>query len=77
MAALDNAHHAIAFNAGIATLTAIMTMLEAGDGVISSRGFYTGGLKVLDAYAKLGIDVQYVDFTEIKNLEGALKVKFK
>lgn len=75
LAALDNARHAIAFSAGVGTLTAIMTMLEAGDGVISSRGFYAGGFKVLDAFAKLGIDVQYVDFTDIKNLESALKVK--
>lgn len=75
LAALDNARHAIAFSAGVGTLTAIMTTLESGDGVISSRGFYAGGFKVLDAFAKLGIDVQYVDFTDLGNLEAALKVK--
>lgn len=74
LAALDNARHAIAFSAGVGTLTAIMTMLKSGDGVISSKGFYAGGFKVLDAFTKLGIEVQYIDFTNLKNLENSLKV---
>lgn len=54
-----------------------MTMLEAGDGVISSKAFYTGTIKILDAFAKLGVDVKYVDFTDIKNIENALKENTK
>lgn len=77
LASLDNARHALAFSAGIGTLTAIMTMLEAGDGVISSKNFYAGAFKVFDAFAKHGIEVQYVDFSDVNNVIAALKENTK
>jgi cystathionine gamma-lyase len=77
LAALDDANHAVAFSAGVSTLTALMTMLEAGDGVITSRGFYAGNFKVFDAFAKLSVSVTYIDFTDPKNLENALDSRTK
>ncbi|KAG5668181.1 hypothetical protein PVAND_016131 [Polypedilum vanderplanki] len=72
LAALDNAKYAVAFSAGVSTLTAILTTFESGDGVITSRGFYAGNFKILDAFSKLGVKVKYIDFTDSKNLKQAL-----
>jgi cystathionine gamma-lyase len=77
LAALDDAKYAVAFSAGVSTLAAIMTMFEAGDGVVTSRGFYAGNFKILDAFAKLGVVVKYIDYTDMKNLERALDAKTK
>ncbi len=62
----------IYFSAGVSTMTALLSTLKAGDEVISSRGFYAGGFKDLDAFEKLNIVVKYIDFSNMANLESAL-----
>lgn len=77
LAALDNAKYALAFSAGVAAITAVVTTLSAGDGIIASKHFYTGTLDAFDIVNRLGVEVEYVDFSDLKNVENALKPNTK
>lgn len=77
MAAIENAKYGLAFSSGVGAITAIMTTLKAGDGIIASKHFYTGTIDVLYMAERLGVDVQYVDFTSLKNVEKAIKPNTK
>jgi cystathionine gamma-lyase len=72
LASLDNAKYAIAFCAGGSALTSIMTLFEIGDNIISSKKFYAGDFEIWKTFGKLGIETKYVDFDNLKNLEGSL-----
>lgn len=77
LAALDNAKYALSFSAGVAAITAVITTLSAGDGIVASKHFYTGTIDVLEMAKRLAVDVQYVDFTDFKSIENALKPNTK
>lgn len=77
LAALDNAKYGLAFSAGVAAITAVITTLKSGDGIIASKHFYTGTIDVLYMAERLGIEVAYVDFTDLKNVENAIKENTK
>ncbi|XP_070501485.1 putative cystathionine gamma-lyase 2 [Chironomus tepperi] len=55
----------------------VITTLKNGDGIIASKQFYSGTLDGLAIAERLGFDVQYIDFTDLKNLSDALKPNTK
>lgn len=77
LAALDNAKYALAFSAGVSAITAVITTLSEGDGIIASRNYYTGTIDAFEIVNRLGIKVDYVDFDDLKNVENALKPNIK
>ncbi len=77
LASLDNAKYALVFAAGVGGITAIISSLSAGDGIIASKYFYTGTIDVFSVAKRLGVEVQYVDFDDLKNVENALKPNTK
>ena len=77
LAALDDAKYALAFNAGVSALTAIMGLFESGDNIISSKKFFAGDFIIWDSYAKFGIETKYIDFDDLKSLEDALDDRTK
>lgn len=77
LAALDNAKYALAFSAGVAAITALITTLSSGDGIIASKKFYNGIHDSFDIAQNLGIEINYVDFSDLKNVESALKKNTK
>lgn len=78
LAALDNGKHALTFASGLGTQTAIISSLKTGDGIITGDDIYGGTNRLFRNLAvNMGIDVQFVDLTDLKNLEKAIKPNVK
>lgn len=67
----------MAFSAGVSAIMTVITTLKSGDGIIASKQFYSGTLDGLIIAQRLGFDVQYIDFTDLTNLEKAIKPNTK
>jgi cystathionine gamma-lyase len=77
LASIEGSKHALAFASGISAITAVIATLSTGDGIICSKHFYSGTLDSMLIAEQMGIDVQYIDFTDLKNLEAAMKPNTK
>lgn len=78
LAALDNAKHALTFASGLGTQTAIISSLKTGDGIITGDDIYGGTNRLFRNLAvNMGIEVTFVDLTNLKNLEAAIKPNLK
>jgi cystathionine gamma-lyase len=74
LAALESGAHGIAFASGCAATTAIMQLLRPGDHVIASDDVYGGTFRILDKlFVPIGIEVDWVDMTDPRNVERALR----
>ncbi len=74
MAELEGGEGAVAFASGVAAISAtLMTLLNAGDQVILDKTVY-GNTYALFAkgLVRFGIDVRFVDLTDVANLEAAI-----
>lgn len=78
LATLDNGKYALAFASGLGAQTAIISTLQSGDGIITSDDIY-GGTSVLfrEFAVKMGIEVQFVDLTDLEKLNAAIKPNLK
>lgn len=68
IAELDNGKHGLIFPSGCGTVTAVLHLLNSGDHIVSS---------FIDESKKHGIEVDYVDTTDIKMVENAIKPNTK
>ncbi len=79
MAALENGRAAVAVSSGMAAqMVAILTILEAGDEIVSSNTLY-GGTHTQFAFnfRKLGIKAQFVDADDPDNFQKAITPQTK
>ena len=79
MAALENGRAAVAVSSGMAAqMVALLTILEAGDEIVSSNTLY-GGTHTQFAFnfRKLGIKAQFVDADEPDNFQKAITPQTK
>lgn len=75
LAALEGAEAALVSSSGMAAITtAIMGLCSAGDHVIATQDIY-GGTQVLLArdLARFGIDVSFVDMTDLAKVEASVR----
>lgn len=78
LAALDYCGHAFAFASGMAAITAVMLLFEAGDHLILGEDLYGGTYRLMDwVLAKFGLTVSYIDTTNLTTIENAVTVKTK
>jgi cystathionine gamma-lyase len=78
LASLDNAKFALSYSAGVGALTGIISTLQSGDEIISTRDLYGGTLRIFRDFAtKMGITLTYVNFDDLKSLERAFKPNTK
>ncbi|KAG5673934.1 hypothetical protein PVAND_003935 [Polypedilum vanderplanki] len=78
LAGLDNAKFAVTFASGLGTQTAIISTLKTGDGIITGDDIYGGTNRLFrNLAANMGIEVQFVDLTDLKNLEQSIKPNTK
>lgn len=74
LAALDNGKYGLTFASGLGTQTAIISTLKTGDGIITGDDIYGGTNRLFRNLAvNMGIEVTFVDMTDLKNLEVAIK----
>lgn len=75
LAALDGAEDCLVFNSGAAAIfAAVLANVGSGDHIISVRNPYTWAQKMFDVILpRFNVSVTYVDGTDIKNFEEALR----
>ena len=78
IAALEGGYDAIAFASGMAATTALFQRLKKNDHVIVSRNVYGGTYRMITrVISNHGIDFDFVDTTNIKNIKRKINKKTK
>src|SRR6266487_5300445 len=74
LAALEGARYGYAFASGMAAIDATMRLVKAGDHVIVSDNTYGGTNRLFKrVLANYGIEFEFVDTSDITNVETAIK----
>ena len=78
IASLEGGYDAIAFSSGMAATTALFQDLNQGDHVIISRNVYGGTYRMTTrVLSNHGLQFDFVDTTDIQNIEKAIKKNTK
>ncbi|XP_059173252.1 cystathionine gamma-lyase-like isoform X2 [Physella acuta] len=76
LAASEGAKHGLCFASGLAATMTVTHLLNNGDHVISMDDVYGGTNRYFSkCAAKFGLDISFVDCTQVKNVVDALKPK--
>lgn len=74
LASLEGGSSAHVFASGMAAITALVTMLKAGDHVVCGANVYGGTPRLFNQiFAKYGIEFSYVDTSDAENVTRALR----
>uniref|UniRef100_A0A182Q2Z1 cystathionine gamma-lyase n=1 Tax=Anopheles farauti TaxID=69004 RepID=A0A182Q2Z1_9DIPT len=78
LASLDNGRFGLTFASGLGATTTVITMLQSGDHVVAGDDLYGGTNRLLRNVAiKMGIQIDFVDLTNLKLVEQAIKPNTK
>ena len=68
LASLESAKHATVFASGVSAITAVVSTLSSGDLVLAEENVYGCTFRLFaQVFAKFGVEVKYVDFTDTEN----------
>src|SRR5436305_10796782 len=74
IAALEGARYGYAFASGMAAIDATLRLVKAGDHVIVSDNTYGGTNRLFKrVLANYGIEFEFVDTSDVTNVEAAIK----
>lgn len=74
LAALEDGKHGLAFASGMAAITTTMTLLKEGDHVVVADDVYGGTYRLFRRIMEdYGLSFDFVDFTDMRNVEKALR----
>lgn len=74
VATLEGGTTAVAFSSGLATTSAILKNLRAGDHVIAGDNMYGGTYRLFErVYRQFGLEFSYVDSTDLDALRAAFR----
>lgn len=74
LAALEGGKHAHCFASGMSAIDVILRMLESGDHVVAAENMYGGTYRLFErVLRKFGLDFSYVDTSDARNVEAAMK----
>jgi cystathionine gamma-synthase len=78
LAALEGGKEAAAFGSGLAASSAVLQSLASGDHVVAPTDVYHGMTKLLrEIYVRWGLDVTFVDMTNLEAIKSAIRPKTK
>ena len=78
IARLENGSTGVAFGSGLAAIDAVVKLLETGDEILAVDDIYGGAFRLFThIYQKFGINVNYVDTTNVENVFNAVTPKTK
>ena len=78
LAALNSSKYASVFSSGVGTQMALLSLLSAGDHVITGDDIYGGTTVLFRKFAlKMGIEVEFVDVSDHEKFENAIKANTK
>ena len=75
IADLEEGTAAYAFGSGLAAMDAVLDLLPAGAHMIASDDLYGGSYRLFEKIRRpaTGLDVSYVDMSDIRNVEAAIR----
>jgi len=78
IATLEKGKYGIAFASGLAATHALISLVKAGDHIVISNNVYGGTYRLYELNMKnYGLDFSWVDSTDIKNVENAIRPNTK
>jgi len=78
IAELENGSTGIAFSSGLAAIDAVVKLLQSGDEILAVDDIYGGAFRLFEqVYKKFGINVNYVDTTNVENVFNSITSKTK
>jgi cystathionine gamma-lyase len=78
LAALEGARHGLAFASGMAAIHAVLSLLRAGDHVVSTQDLYGGAWRIFTkVFARFGVEFTFVDATFPENIAAAIRPNTK
>lgn len=78
LAALDGGKHGMCYSSGLGATTIIVSLLSNGDHIVCGDDLYGGTNRLFrQVVTRLGIDVTFVDFSNMDNFEVAIKPNTK
>ncbi|HWW62898.1 MAG TPA: PLP-dependent aspartate aminotransferase family protein, partial [Thermoanaerobaculia bacterium] len=78
LAALENARHGLAFASGMAAIHAVLSLLRAGDHVVSTQDLYGGAWRIFTkVFARFGVDFTFVEASDLAAIENAIRPETK
>ncbi len=78
MAILENGHTGFAFSSGQAANMAVFGMLPKGSHVLLTDDIYGGTFRIAnDIFSQLDIEFEYIDMSDVKDVEVAIKENTK
>ncbi len=79
IASLENGVKGYGFSSGVAAISACVELLSPGDHIIAMDDLYGGSVRLFNEIKSIsqGIEVTYVDMTDIDNIKDSLKESTK
>ena len=78
IAALEKGKYGIAFASGLSSVQAILGLVKSGDHLVVSDNVYGGTYRIMELIFKnYGLDFSWVDTSDTKNIENAIKKNTK
>ncbi len=74
LAALEGARYGVAFASGMAAIHGTLSLLQAGDHVVSTQDLYGGAWRIFTKFfSKFGVQFTFVDATNLAEVQAALR----
>src|SRR5437763_8957445 len=78
LAALEGARYGLAFATGMAAIHNVLSILSAGDHIVSTRDLYGGAWRIFTKFfSKFGIEFTFVDTTDHAHVSEAIRPNTK
>ena len=78
MAALEGGAHGLAFASGSGATATLLHVLQPGDHIVCGDDVYGGTFRLFDKVMRpFGVEASFVDMTDVKNVEKALRPQTK
>ena len=78
LASIENGNYGLAFASGLASIDAIMKLLEPGDEVISTNDLYGGTFRLFSTiFKKFGINFHFIGMNEAEEIENYINSNTK
>ena len=78
LASIENGNYGLAFGSGLASIDAVMKLLEPGDEVISTNDLYGGTFRLFSTiFKKFGIKYHFVGMENVENVEKLMNDRTK
>jgi cystathionine gamma-synthase len=70
LATIENGKYATVFASGVSAITAVISTLSSGDVILAEENIYGCTYRLFDqVFKKFGIEVEYLDFTDLKSID--------